>query len=118
MAVPVCSDARAWLLLVASVIAPDPISLRVSPRVAMAPVTLTISVRVIPIASDREVYLTVDGPDYYRESAWLVESEPGRPHTYDWIQYRDVPAGDYYVVATIGPAGDVRAWVGVMVLVK
>lgn len=118
MAVPGCNDAIAGLLLVATMIAPDPIMLRVSPRIAMAPATLTITVRVIPIASDREVYLTVDGPDYYRASAWLVESELGQPYTYDWVQYRDVPAGDYSVVATIGPVGDVRAWAGVMILVR
>lgn len=105
------------VLIAAAVAAPDPVALHVSPRVALEPATITVRVRVIPIETDRHVILVVDGPNYHRESAWELD-RPVRPRTYDGIVYRGLPAGDYLVLAAVGPAGDVRAVVQASVLVR
>jgi hypothetical protein len=71
----------------------------------MAPATIRFSARIHPIASDREVILLADnGADYYRCSTVTIEGDdapamvPPRP-----MELRDIPPGDYVIVAGIGP---------------
>ena len=73
---------------------------------ALAPCPVTIQVRAIPLDTDREIHVRADGPLFYRASAWSINGATApRTHRVVW---RDLPAGTYQVIATIGPPGRVR----------
>ena len=74
---------------------------------ALAPCSVTIQIRAIPLVTDREIHVTAEGLLCYRASAWSIESSTA-PRTYR-VVWRDLPAGTYQVVAPIGPPGRVRA---------
>lgn len=99
-----------------SIGAPAAISVTVSPRQAIGPVTLTVRVRVWPTPADRWVGIEVDGVDFFRQSTW--EIDPSRsPQTFDALQYRDVPAGTYVVTAAVGSGNTTRAWASMEVYI-
>lgn len=84
-----------------------PIVLTVNPSIAFAPATLTISVRVHPEPSDRQVQVVVDGESFSRLSRWTIDPE----HCPALFSYplKDLPAGSYEVRAEIGDWTSVRA---------
>lgn len=87
---------------------PKPLQLRVRPTLAFAPSSLSVEIRVQPIASDRVLLVTADnGEDFLRSSGWTLEGANG-PKLYSWF-WRDVPAGEYAIVAGIGNGREWRA---------
>lgn len=94
------------LLLAHLAIGNKAIELAVSPRLAVqGPVTLSLRVRVHAEPQDRWITVQMDDGDFRRESTWAPD--PNRTlYTFNW---RDVPGGDYEVVAAIGDAEHVRA---------
>jgi hypothetical protein len=92
-----------WAVL--ALFAFGPITVTVFPEIGMAPATIRISVHIVPTDTDTVVNVEVDGPDYYRASAWPVETSTRQTI---WL-LRDLPAGRYEVRATIGTAARARA---------
>ena len=92
---------------------PKPITLRVSPLISFAPTNLEISVRVRAGANDRWVSVQADSGEFSRRSDWTIEGDRVL-YSFTW---RDVPAGEYLVVAAIGST-DVRATDRVSVIVR
>jgi hypothetical protein len=79
---------------------PKPIKISVSPMISFAPTRLEIRVRVHPGEDDRWVSVQTDNGEFSRRSDWTIEGD--RPlYSFAW---RDVPAGDYTIVASIGGA--------------
>ena len=113
---------RLWLFGLAVstatlVAAGDPVSIRVTPAVAVAPTNLAISVNVLPQADNRALEIIVDSGDFYRLSR--VQLEGDRAPLVNTMKVGGVPAGEYEVTATVfganGRRGSVaRAHVEVM----
>ena len=78
--------------------APPPIQLSISPRIAFAPATLAIRVRVHPSEQDRWIAVATDGENFSRSSEWSIE--PDRS-LYSFI-WPNVGPGEYEVFARIG----------------
>jgi hypothetical protein len=87
-----------FFLLHMAVSAPQPIAISVSPRLAFAPANLSIQVRVHPSPDDRWIDVQTDGGEFARRSQWSIE--PSR--TLYRVDWRDVPAGDYAILARLG----------------
>jgi hypothetical protein len=83
------------------------IALRVTPAISFAPATLTIYVRVHPEPTDRKILVVANGPNYYRESEWVIDPERC-PKLFSY-PLKDLPAGIYSVRAEIGDWSSVRA---------
>lgn len=75
-----------------------PIELNVSPRIAFAPASLTIQVRVHASPEDRWINVVTDSGEFYRRSDFTIEPD----RTLYRIDWRALPAGDYDVIAVIG----------------
>lgn len=82
--------------------APKPIELHVSPRIAFAPASLAIQVRVHASPEDRWINIVTDSGEFYRRSDFSIEPD----RTLYRIEWRALPAGEYDVIAVIGH-GDV-----------
>lgn len=87
-----------FTLLHFAVAAPKPIQLSISPRIAFAPATLAIRVRVHPNEQDRWILVVADGENYSRLSEWQIEGDRA---LYSFV-WPNVGAGEYDVVARIG----------------
>lgn len=94
-------------LLGAATLKPEPIRLIVSPRAAIAPVDLLVTVRVTPASQNRQVTVSMDGEQFYRSSAWTLDGDSA-PAVFS-VSWRSVPAGDYFVRAELMAAGG-RFW--------
>ncbi|HEV8396075.1 MAG TPA: hypothetical protein VGQ37_17465 [Vicinamibacterales bacterium] len=115
-------SSRLWLFGLALstatiVVAGEPVSIRVSPSVSIAPSMLAIRVSVTPQPQNRALEIVVDSSDFYRLSR--VELDGDRAPTVNELKVGSVPAGDYEVTATVigadGRRGSVaRAHVEVM----
>ena len=113
---------RLWLFGLAVstatlVAAGEPVSIRVTPSVAVAPTILAISVNVVPKQENRELEIVVDSGDFYRLSR--VQLEGDRAPVVSTMKIDSVPAGEYEVTATVigadGRRGSMaRAFVEVM----
>lgn len=80
---------------------PKPIQLTVRPLITFAPADLQIRVRVHPGEEDRWISVQADSGEFSRRSEWTIEGD--RPlYSFFW---KDVPAGEYIVVASIGGTG-------------
>ena len=90
------------ILLVTGVTAADAdecMSMRVSPRQALAPVNLRVSVRIEPNADNRVLTIVADSPEFYRSSQIQLEGELA-PKTFT-IEYPNVPGGTYEVTSVL-----------------
>lgn len=83
------------------------IALRVSPLISFAPATVTIQVRVHPEPSDRQIVVQLDSGEFGRRSEFTIDGDKG-PRLYSWT-LRDLPPGQYEVVAQIGDWTHARA---------
>jgi hypothetical protein len=100
-------QATSWLiplsiLLITGVTAADAdecMSMRVSPRQALAPVNLRVSVRIEPNADNRVLTIVADSPEFYRSSQIQLEGELA-PKTFT-IEYPNVPGGTYEVTSVL-----------------
>lgn len=83
------------------------VELRCAPVVAMAPADLEIEITVSPNAANRAVKVETDSGDFYRSSAWTVDGE-NAPKRFR-VVWRDLPMGDYDVVAGVFDSVKLRA---------
>ncbi len=84
---------------------PKPLQLTVRPLISFAPVNLEIRVRVHAEEADRWISVRTDSGEFSRRSDWTIE--PDRVLYSFW--WRDLPKGEYVVVATVGHGDVVRA---------
>ena len=97
-----------WLPLLIALFSEPAITMHLNPAYhAFEPVDVTVTVRAEPLASDRELHVVLDGPSFFRSTSYGLEGEQA-PKTHR-IAWRSVPAGEYQVIASIGPPGRVRA---------
>lgn len=83
--------------------APKPIELHISPRIAFAPASLAIQVRVHASPEDRWINVVTDSGEFYRRSDFSIEPD----RTLYRVDWRALPAGEYDVIAVIGH-GDIE----------
>lgn len=74
--------------------------LNVTPNVGFAPATLRIKVQVTPQADNRLVRVVLDNGEYFRSTDIQLDGE-ATPRTQSVFEFRDVPAGDYEMVALL-----------------
>ena len=81
--------------------------MRVTPRMAGGPATVTITVTVAPNETNRILVIENDSSAYYRSSAVQLDGkQAARTHV---IRFRGVPPGEYTVTASIHGTEGVRA---------
>ena len=99
-ALPLLTLISLWFLLSLchAVAETKPIELAISPRIAFAPATLAIRVRVHPSDADRWIAVMTDGENFSRLSQWDIE---GDRTLYSFI-WPNVSQGEYEVIARIG----------------
>ena len=96
-----------WLIplgcfLVTGIMAADAgesLSMKVSPRQALAPVNLRVSVRIEPDADNRALMIVADSPLFYRSSQIQLEGDQA-PKTFT-IEYPNVPGGQYEITSVL-----------------
>jgi hypothetical protein len=94
--------------------AEPPILLRVTPKIALAPANVEIRATFTRHPDNRKISIIAESQDYYRRSEIDLEGS-ATPQTYV-IQYRDLPEGQYQIVAvletadgqTVRAAGELR----------
>jgi hypothetical protein len=75
------------------------LSLKVSPRQALAPVNLRVSVRIEPDANNRVLMIVADSPEFFRSSQIQLEGSRA-PRTFS-IEYPNVPSGMYDITGIL-----------------
>lgn len=105
-------SARVCLILAAifsrSLLASEPLSVHVSPRVATEPATLVLQVVVERNSENRGLEILVDSADYSRSSFVQLDGDAAPRVT--TIQVSSVPGGSYEVKAILyGPGSKERA---------
>jgi hypothetical protein len=76
-------------------------------RISREPATIRVRVRVEPRAEHRALFVSADSGSFYRSSAFQLEGE--RAAATHWIEWRDLPAGDYELLAQVSSATRVVA---------
>lgn len=84
----------ALLLLLASFF-----TLKVTPSVSFAPAKLAIVVRVSPNPDARALVVLMDGEDYARSS--VIPMNGAEAPVTNRLEWRDVPAGHYEIIARL-----------------
>src|SRR5437867_2497089 len=90
------------VLLVTGITAADAgetLSMRVSPREALAPVNLRVSVRIEPHADNRALVIVADSSEFYRSSRIPLEGDQA-PRVVT-VEYPNIPGGQYDVVGML-----------------
>lgn len=75
------------------------LSMKVSPRQALAPVNLRVSVRIEPNTANRVLMIVADSPQFYRSSQIQLEGDRA-PRTFS-IEYPNVPGGSYEITSVL-----------------
>jgi hypothetical protein len=75
------------------------LSMKVSPRQALAPVNLRVSVRIEPNVDNRVLTIVADSPGFYRSSQIQLEGDRA-PRTFS-IEYPNVPGGSYEITSVL-----------------
>ncbi len=82
-------------------------SITFSPIVAFAGADLRVVVRVQPDAGNRRLHMIVDAPVFYASTERQLDGIDGaRAHTFN---VRELPPGDYQIVATLEGVGGIRS---------
>lgn len=93
------------LLLVGSVNGGDPLRMRVSPVVALAPGFLTVVVIIEADSANRWLEVVAESPDFYRSSQ--IQLDGDRAPRFNRVEFRNLPTGLYQVtgvlIGTNGP---------------
>lgn len=92
-------------LVHAGLSSPKPIALKVRPLIAFAPTDVFLQVRVHPAESDRWISVVADSGEFRRSSDWTIEGDRTL-YSYWW---KDIPAGDYEIVARMGYGNTITA---------
>lgn len=108
-------------LALALTLSPSPLlELRLMPRVCLQPCTVRISLRVEPQVENRKVVVTLDGENYFGSTELPLEGEhaPAIQPPYGFLWFKDLPAGEYEVVASLQSSTGVLERRRTMVSVK
>jgi hypothetical protein len=98
----------AMLLSAVALDASQPVRVRVSPQIAMAPADVIVYVTVEPSADNRLLKVSAESEDFFRSSELSLQGEGSARISI--LHFRELPAGEYDVTAdVIGPAGKRRA---------
>ncbi|AMY11317.1 hypothetical protein LuPra_04567 [Luteitalea pratensis] len=82
-------------------------SVTFTPVVAFAGADLRVVVRVTPDAGNRRLQLSIDAPTFYASTERQLDGMEGaRAHTFS---VKELPAGDYQIVATLEGSSGVRS---------
>ncbi len=84
--------------------ASEPLSLKVTPSVAIAPATVRVLARIEPDTQNRMVEIVAESDDFYRSSQ--IQLEGDRARRTSLIELRSLPAGAYDVRVTLKGPGD------------
>lgn len=93
---------RAWLLALSLTFtgASTPrVAVHLQVAVAQAPACVRVRVTIDPHEDDRALRVDLVGEDFYRASEVPLDGVNGPKTT--WIEWQDVPGGDYEVVARV-----------------
>jgi hypothetical protein len=71
----------------------EPIRMRVSPMVAMAPGFLTVRVNIEAAAENRTLQVVAESPDFYRSSQIQLNGAQAAPIAV--FEFRNLPSGFY-----------------------
>jgi hypothetical protein len=112
---PAISDASNKKLLISTSFVLPAISLHVTPHQGFAPMTIRVQVRLIPVDTDRLLCVIVESQDYYSDSDLTMEGAQS-PKLYPAVRYRDLPAGEYHIRASVGDGRTSRAVATAVVL--
>jgi hypothetical protein len=86
----------------------EPLTMRISLAVAMAPATLVITTMTDPNTANRALQIQVESRTYYRSSMMEVDGEKAASSR--TVHYEGVPGGTYEIRATLfGIDGKMRA---------
>jgi hypothetical protein len=101
-----------WGILVVASASPlgagEPMTIKVSPAVAMAPATLKVRASIESNAENRAIEVVVDSPDFYRSSLIELEGEYAPRTTVFEVQ--NLPGGRYVVTTRLlGSSGQTRS---------
>ena len=91
-----------WILALSLFVIPsldDPLRVRVSPGVALAPAAIRVVATVRPHEANRALTVTVES-DTYRQSQ-RVSIEGAEPRRTFIVRFSDIPEGDYAIRATL-----------------
>jgi hypothetical protein len=84
----------------------DRLNLRASPSISYAPSQVRITAGVVPDADNRRLTIEAESESYFRSSDFGLEGE-NAPRTH-FVEYRQLPAGEYRVTARlVGTRGQV-----------
>jgi hypothetical protein len=82
-------------------------SVTFSPVVAFAGADIRVVVRVQPEAGNRRLQLSVDAPTFYASTERQLDGVDGaRAHSFN---VKDLPAGDYQIIATLEGSDGIRS---------
>ncbi len=94
--------------LEAPTFANQPIAVRVTPHISLAPATVNIDLIVERSSDNRALQVSVESENYYRSS--LVQLDGDDAPRVTTMRYGSVPEGSYEVKATLlGPGEKTRA---------
>ncbi len=96
-----------WIVLLWVTVPVRAVAVHVSPLVSRAPATIHIRVTVEPVADQRVLRVDAIGEDYQRGSELPLAGLDG-PRT-SFLDYRDIPAGHYELVAKVATSSRVVA---------
>jgi hypothetical protein len=89
----------------------EPLAIKVSPAIALAPATLFVRATVESHAGNRAIEVVVDSGDFYRSS--LVELEGEYAPRTTVFELRNLPRGHYMLTTRlIGVSGQTRSLLG------
>jgi hypothetical protein len=88
----------------------EPLRMRVSPAVAMAPGFLTVRVNVEAAAENRLLQVVAESPDFYRSSEIQLNGAQAAPLAV--FEFRNLPSGLYQVTGMLVGVHGPRATVG------
>lgn len=75
-----------------------PVEIKAPGNAGFAPASFRIRVRIEPDERNRKACVGIDAESFYRSSCWDVDGDSA-PTT--WVDYRDVPAGEFVIVAAL-----------------
>jgi hypothetical protein len=78
---------------------PAPMTMKVSPRTAMAPALIRVEIAVEADDDNRMLRVIAESLDFYRASEMQIDGSTG-PRV-RWIDFRSLPSGTYEISATL-----------------